>query len=626
MKGRAGWRTAPDRVAARWTRHLHSADRERPTVRPPPARRHRCRRGPGGARVAAGVVGRAACRVPDPPRRRPGRRRPRRQPRDRLPGRRRAARRAARRDTPRASCCGPSDIGSSPRSAGASGPLYGTAFLEAGVAAGRRRGPRRRRRWPGCCARPPTGLARRGRCAVGDKTILDTLAPAADAFAEPRTATGRSSRMPTPRPCAQVATARARRARSSRGAASRCGSGERSVGHLDPGRRVVRPPAPRARRPLSWRDPIEPLTDRPWSTRRGRSAPRADRPARARAPPRVRGRPARGRRPLRPVPAQPAHRVGRYRRASSAAAVLLELVRLAGAAGGALCLRSASGAGLDRDRVEGGAPDRGRRPHSGSTDLDAGRAWVGDDPRRPGDRACRIGAPRCCSPSGRHRTARSTTTACGSPSSPATSSPSPSPAPACARRSSDERHELGAIVDGATDLILQVDADGPCRPPEPGRGAAPRDRRRRRRSVGRVREVLGCEVAGGHGAQDCPLAEVRASGEPIAYRETAVRGGAGLPVRVAGSLCRDALGRRLAARGATAILRDISAVRGARGAARGVRRDGQPRAAHPAGAHPRATPRRCCTSSSSRTSSAPTSSASTRPAAGWPRSSTRCST
>ena len=66
-------------------------------------------------------------------------------------------------------------------------------------------------------------------------------------------------------------------------------------------------------------------------------------------------------------------------------------------------------------------------------------------------------------------------------------------------------------------------------------------------------------MAGGHGAEDCPLAEVRTSGDPIAYRETAVRGGAGRrsvsPARYAAHAVAPARATR-----ATAILRDISAV------------------------------------------------------------------
>ncbi len=121
-----------------------------------------------------------------------------------------------------------------------------------------------------------------------------------------------------------------------------------------------------------------------------------------------------------------------------------------------------------------------------------------------------------------------------------------------------ERQELGAIVDGATDLILQVDAGGHVTRVNPAGqrllGLSSAD------AVGRMcADVLGCDVPGGHGAGACPLDEVRAGGPPIAYRETAIRGAAGSPVRVAGSYAA-ATGSGPDAR-ATAILRDISAVR-----------------------------------------------------------------
>lgn len=123
-----------------------------------------------------------------------------------------------------------------------------------------------------------------------------------------------------------------------------------------------------------------------------------------------------------------------------------------------------------------------------------------------------------------------------------------------------ERHELGAIVDGATDLILQVDVDGcvvrlnPAGERLLGMSAEA--------AVGRTcADVLGCEVAGGHALTDCPLAEVRAAGRPITYRESAVRGHTGTPIRVAGSYAVTATEATDGSDArATAILRDISAV------------------------------------------------------------------
>ncbi len=123
-----------------------------------------------------------------------------------------------------------------------------------------------------------------------------------------------------------------------------------------------------------------------------------------------------------------------------------------------------------------------------------------------------------------------------------------------------ERQELGAIVDGATDLIVQVD----------GEGVVARLNPAGERLLGTTAEaaigktcgdVLGCETAGGHPLADCPLAEVLRGGGSIAYRDSVVRGAGGTPVRVAGSYAVTAadVSSRSTAR-ATAILRDMSAV------------------------------------------------------------------
>ena len=116
---------------------------------------------------------------------------------------------------------------------GASGPLYGTAFIEAGFRAG-----------DAAALDAPLaasmleaaadGLARRGRCAVGDKTILDTLRPAADALTA-AVADGLDA------PAMTRAVVRAghigmqgtRPLVARRGIALRLG--DRSAGHLDPG-------------------------------------------------------------------------------------------------------------------------------------------------------------------------------------------------------------------------------------------------------------------------------------------------------------------------------------------------------------------------------------------------------
>jgi dihydroxyacetone kinase-like protein len=116
---------------------------------------------------------------------------------------------------------------------GASGPLYGTAFLEAGATAGDVPALEPATLGP-MLAAASEAVARRGRCAVGDKTILDALRPAADTFMNASSNGG----SPT---SAMVAAVRAasRGMRSTRPLIARRGLalrlGERSIGHLDPG-------------------------------------------------------------------------------------------------------------------------------------------------------------------------------------------------------------------------------------------------------------------------------------------------------------------------------------------------------------------------------------------------------
>ena len=108
---------------------------------------------------------------------------------------------------------------------GASGPLYGTALIEAGLVAGTAPSLD----WP-LIARmldaAARGLARRGRCVVGDKTILDTLKPAADAAVAGDTP-------------GRMLMAAWRGMRSTRPLVARRGLalrlGALSAGHLDPG-------------------------------------------------------------------------------------------------------------------------------------------------------------------------------------------------------------------------------------------------------------------------------------------------------------------------------------------------------------------------------------------------------
>lgn len=116
---------------------------------------------------------------------------------------------------------------------GASGPLYGTAFVEAGfLLEGRRTLDLAgvADAFEAACR----GLARRGRCAVGDKTILDALAPAAAAL---RAAADGGASLEDGLRAAALAARDGMRATvplvARRGLALRLG--ERSRGHQDPG-------------------------------------------------------------------------------------------------------------------------------------------------------------------------------------------------------------------------------------------------------------------------------------------------------------------------------------------------------------------------------------------------------
>lgn len=116
---------------------------------------------------------------------------------------------------------------------GASGPLYGTACIEAGFRAGSAvilDGTLLASMFQAAAA----GLARRGRCVVGDKTILDTLAPAAASFGD--AIDGGAS---VPEAYAAAMRAAIRGMRSTRGLVARRGLGlrlgDRSIGHRDPG-------------------------------------------------------------------------------------------------------------------------------------------------------------------------------------------------------------------------------------------------------------------------------------------------------------------------------------------------------------------------------------------------------
>ena len=116
---------------------------------------------------------------------------------------------------------------------GASGPLYGTALIQAGVEAGAVHSIDAelvgRMLEAGAAA-----LARRGRCEVGDKTIYDTLAPAVAAYRDALAGGGDLVMC-----LAAAIHAGAGGMRSTRGLVARRGLalrlGARSVGTLDPG-------------------------------------------------------------------------------------------------------------------------------------------------------------------------------------------------------------------------------------------------------------------------------------------------------------------------------------------------------------------------------------------------------
>jgi dihydroxyacetone kinase-like protein len=116
---------------------------------------------------------------------------------------------------------------------GASGPLYGAAFTAAGIELSNRRqaGLHELSEALEAACR---GLARRGHCYPGDKTILDTLQPAADAL---KTALASASTLG--QALDQMREAARQGMMSTVPLQARCGLamryGARSVGHQDPG-------------------------------------------------------------------------------------------------------------------------------------------------------------------------------------------------------------------------------------------------------------------------------------------------------------------------------------------------------------------------------------------------------
>lgn len=116
---------------------------------------------------------------------------------------------------------------------GASGPLYGTFFLRVGAEAG----PVEQldtRLLAAALRAGVDGIIARGRAEIGDKTMLDAMAPALDAFdAAVGGGSSAAEAAVLARAAAELGRDATRELVARKGRASYLG--ERSVGHLDPG-------------------------------------------------------------------------------------------------------------------------------------------------------------------------------------------------------------------------------------------------------------------------------------------------------------------------------------------------------------------------------------------------------
>ncbi|TNC58966.1 dihydroxyacetone kinase subunit DhaL [Rubellimicrobium roseum] len=110
-----------------------------------------------------------------------------------------------------------------------SGPLYATAFLRAGKAAGPR-AAMPREETPALVAAMAEGIAHRGKAQVGQKTMFDAWAPAAEAA---------GSDGPLPERLSRIARAAEAGAQGTADLVAQLGRaarlGDRSLGHPDPG-------------------------------------------------------------------------------------------------------------------------------------------------------------------------------------------------------------------------------------------------------------------------------------------------------------------------------------------------------------------------------------------------------
>jgi len=112
---------------------------------------------------------------------------------------------------------------------GASGPLYGTMLLEMGKALPAEPAATD---WAAAFTAGVAGVARRGRSAEGDKTMLDVLAPVARSL-EQNASVPAGTALAAMRVAAEEGLAAQRALRAQRGRAAYVG--ERSVGQDDPG-------------------------------------------------------------------------------------------------------------------------------------------------------------------------------------------------------------------------------------------------------------------------------------------------------------------------------------------------------------------------------------------------------
>ena len=125
---------------------------------------------------------------------------------------------------------------------GVSGPIWGTAFLRAGVD-GRRQDRARRPRTSSRCSGPrSTGIMARGGASLGEKTLLDALVPAIDSL-EAASATRRlqgDHGVAAIQRAADVAVKAAEDTKSMLAMRGRAAyTGERSIGSVDAGATAI---------------------------------------------------------------------------------------------------------------------------------------------------------------------------------------------------------------------------------------------------------------------------------------------------------------------------------------------------------------------------------------------------